>query len=181
MALDISMLTNLGLPQILLWLLSFAVIYGVLSQVGEKGIPKDRAARAIISIVVAFFVLLAAQATALISILSQLSSAMVLIVIAIIVFIAFLEVANVRVHMYKGKRHPQTGEKLMDAVSVFEKHGYVFAIAILIIVVLVFVAAGGLNLIGIPINLTGTASITLLFFVVIIIAILWMLMGGKEE
>lgn len=181
MALDLTSLANLGLPEILLWLLSFAVVYGILSQVGKGGIPKDRAARAIIGIVVAFLVLFAAP-DRLITVLSQMSAGLILVVLAIIVFIAFLEVAHVR---SRGKiiQYDQKGNPIWEheAISLFEKHPTVFAVALLIIAVLIFIGAGGLSLIGISINLTGSTNMTLFFFVVIIIAILAMVLGGGEK
>ena len=49
MALEsLQQLERLGFPDLLLWLLTFAVVYGVLSQ---AKVPKSAASRAIISIV----------------------------------------------------------------------------------------------------------------------------------
>src|SRR3989344_9635675 len=92
MALDLTMLTNLGFPQILLWLLSFALIFGVLDQVK---IPKDKPSRGIISIVVAFLVLFSVP-TSLITTISSLSTNLILVILAVLTFIVFLEAAGVK-------------------------------------------------------------------------------------
>jgi len=93
MAIDpIQFLQSLGLPQILLWLLSFAILYGSLEQVQ---IPKSKMSRALISMVIAFFIILAAP-VALINLLSQMSGALILVVLGILVLIVFLEVAGAK-------------------------------------------------------------------------------------
>src|SRR3990167_6474385 len=85
-----STLQNLGFGEILIWLLTFAVVYGILSHVGEKGMPKSNASRAIISIVLAFLVLLAVPG-ALINVLSNLATSLVLVLVGLLVFIVILE------------------------------------------------------------------------------------------
>ena len=116
-------LERLGFADILLWLLTFAIIYGVTSQVGE-GIPKSKAARAIIAIVVAFLVLLAVPTT-LISILEKMSSGLVLVIIGIIAFIAFLEVAGIKVGKKIYVINPKTGKEELakEQAPCFEAHG----------------------------------------------------------
>ncbi len=177
MALDIASLANLGFPEILLWLLTFAVVYGILSHAGEKGIPKSPAARAIIGIVSAFFVLFAAPAN-LLSVLTQMSSNLILIVIGLLVVIVFLEVAGVKAGNPVKITDPKTGQTIekLESVSVFEKYGREFGIALIIIAILMFIGAGGLGLLGLPeVNLTQSAMMTLIFFIVIILAIVWMI------
>lgn len=170
---------RLGFPDILLWLLTFAVVYGVLTQVK---VPQSNAARAIIAIVTGFLVLLAAPAQ-LESVLSQVSANLILVVLAILALIVFLEVAGVKT---RGKMYfDKEGKRIYEhdnPISYLEYHGKIAAAVIILIVIVIFVGAGGLSLIGLPnipqINTTGS-----FFFIVIIIAVIWMIAessGGKK-
>ncbi len=162
MAEFLSTLQNLGFPEILLWLLSFAIVYGVMSQ---AKIPDSKPARAIIAIVVGFLVIFSAP-TALIDVLSKMSTALVLVVLGILVLLVFLEIAGIK--------HPQG--------SYMQQYAKWFAPIFIIIAILVFVGAGGLQLIGLPqIDLSGQANVTLFFFIVIILAIVWMLMEKEQD
>jgi hypothetical protein len=174
----LSEIERLGFPDILLWLLTFAILYGILAQVK---VPASNAARAIISIVVAFLVLLAAPSS-LISVISQVSSNLILVAIAILVFVAFLEIAQVRVGKTVFVKDEKTGkmQPVEQPVKFLEKYGFITGIFLLIVVVLIFIGSGGLGLVGVQnlpqLNLTG-----LFFFIVIILAVLWMLAeSGKE-
>src|SRR3989338_6986589 len=61
MALEtLTQLERLGFPDLLLWLLTFAIVYGVLSQIK---MPKSAASRAIIGIVSGLFVFIFAPPT----------------------------------------------------------------------------------------------------------------------
>src|SRR3990172_5660582 len=84
-------LERLGFADILLWLLTFAVVYGILSQVK---VPATNAPRAIISIVAGFLVLLAVP-TQLVDVLSNISSSLILVGLGILALVVFLEVAGV--------------------------------------------------------------------------------------
>lgn len=179
MALEfLASLTSLGFPQILLWLLTFAVVYGVLSHVGE-GMPKSQGARAIIAIVAAFFVLLGTP-VALISVLTKMSSSLILVVVGLLTLIVFLEVAGVRFNKKApivDKEGKQVGEHNVS-VSLFEKHMLEFGIVLMLIMVYIFFVSGGAQLIGIPkINVGQQSIATIAFFVVIVGAIAWMIKG----
>ncbi len=160
---------NMGLSQILLWLLSFAVIFGVLDQVK---LPSSKSARALISIGIAFLVIMAAPAS-LIPILSNMSSSLILVVLGLLILIIFLEVAGLKFTMH----HTVGGEQVpgrAESVKLFEKYGYVFAIAFALIAILIFINSGGLSLLGWNINLSSDSSLTVIFLTLIIIAVLWM-------
>src|SRR3989344_2432200 len=135
----ITFLQNLGLPQILLWLLSFAVVNGVLSQAGEKGTPQNKYARGIISMVLAFFIILSAPAS-LTATLASISS----------------------------------------SISIFEAYGKHFAAVFLIIAVLIFVNSGGLGTLGLSgIQLSEQSTISIAFFILLLIAVFWMISDPK--
>ncbi len=177
MALDLTMLTNLGFPQVLLWLLSFAVVFGVLSQ---ADIPKkQRGTQGIIAIVVAFLVLFSTP-TSLITTLSTLSTNVILVILALITFIVFLEAAGVKVTPIK--RHPGgVKEKIGEEATIFQKYSKYFAIVLIIVVGLLFVGAGGLNILGISTILPQTSTMTLLFFAVIVLAVGWLIANPEHD
>ncbi len=177
MAIDLTQFQNLGLPEIVLWMLSFAIIYGILDQ---AKVPQSKASRGIISIVIAFFVLLSAP-VALITFLSNMTSSLVLVLVGLIVLIIFLEVAGLK---FSGERayKNEKGEvvhKESEPITIFVKYGYMFAIAFIIIAALIFVNAGGLQTLGININLSSAATTTTAFFIFIILAVLWMVAEKK--
>lgn len=172
----IQFLDRLGFPDIVLWLLSFALVFGLLGQVK---IPKSNVARAIIALVAAFFVLMSVPAQ-LIMVLSSMSTGLVVIILGLLVFIVFLEAAGVKLgKTVLGKAKDQSGKEI-DVISefhsrVFEKHSKEFAGLLIIFAILVFVAAGGLNLLGFNVILNSTTIMTLLVIGVIILAVYWLI------
>lgn len=175
----VGVIQRLGIGDILLWLLSFAIVYGILSMVN---IPKQKSIQGIIAIVLAFMVLLAVPA-ALITTLSTLSTGLVVVMLGILVFLVLVEAAGMK-HYEKRKITGKTeaGEPYelpaLEEIPLFTKHKEILAAALVIIAVLIFVGAGGLNLIGFKLNIdiTGVA-----FLIMIILAVLWMIKGGKGE
>jgi len=175
MVFDLSVLENLGFPQILLWLLTFAVLYGVLSQAGKGGIPKSKGARTIISMVIAFFVMISAPANFFI-VLSEMSGGLIIFLIALLVFIVFLETAGIKSKI----KVPVVNEKgevekiKTESVSIFEKYSTLFLIVFVIIALLIFISSGGLSLLGIDFNLNIQSNYTIIFLIVIMLAIVWL-------
>lgn len=182
---DMGILNNFGFPEILLWLLSFALVYGLLSQFGG-GMPKSKASRAIIAIVAGFFTLFAATGTNLISTLSEMLGNSIIVVMGILVLVIFLEVAGVKTQGKALTRDEKTGKIIYEhenPVSYFEHHSKEFAIIFIVLAVLVFIGANGLSKIGLGNvnNILGSSNITSIFFVaVIILAVLWMV-NSKDE
>ncbi len=177
MPIDITFLQNLGLPEIMLWLLTFAIVYGVLSQVK---VPQGKEARAIIAIVAGFFVLLAAP-TALITVLGAMSSGLLLIVLGIIVLMVFLEIAGIK-HKEPKTVDPKTGRVIeWQDIPFFSKHSYVLAFVFGIIAILLFIGAGGMSLLGWNIDFAPTVTPSLIVLIVIILAVFWMIREGGEK
>jgi len=170
----IQFLERLGFADIVLWLLSFALVYGLLSHIGKKGMPESNVARAIIGIVTAFFVLLSVP-TQLITILSSMSTGLVLLVVGILVFMVFLELAGVKAGVGKYKLNPKTGDVEGEGSKVFEKHSQFFAVLLIIFALLIFVAAGGLNMLGFNILMNSSTTSTLLILGVIVLAVYWLI------
>lgn len=178
MAFDLNALSNMGLSEVVLWLLSFALVYGVLTQ---AKLPQSQASRMIIAIVISFFVLFSAP-VAIINFLSTMTSGLILILVGVLILAIFLEVAQIKVSGGEFVEYDAEGKpvgKKHKMVSVFEKYGYIFFAAFLIIAALIFVNSGGLQLLGWNINLSGVATTTTVFFIFMILAILWMV-GEKK-
>ena len=160
-----QLIQRFGFADILLWLLTFAVVYGVMSQ----AMPKMRKEIvAIIGMVVGFLVITAVP-TALIGFISQMSSYLVLLVMGILVLIIFIETVGLQKEEHQFKEGKLVGKTKKNILS----HP-IAVVALLIIVILMFVGAGGLNLLGIkiPNNFDPTGVI---FIAAIIGAILWMI------
>lgn len=176
----IQFLERLGFADIVLWLLSFALVYGLLSHIGKKGMPESNVARAIIAIVAAFFVLLSVPAQ-LITILSSMSTGLVLLVVGILVFMVFIELAGVRTGKHfgvveKDEKGNIKGVKTTNfPKNPFEQHPTIFAILLIIFAILIFVAAGGLKLLGFNVLLNSSSTMTLLILGVIVLAVYWLI------
>ncbi len=180
MALDLSLLQSMGLSEITLWLLSFSILYGIL---GQAEIPKSKASRMIISIVIAFFVVMSAP-TQITTFLSQMTSNLVIVLIGILALLIFVEVAGVKATKMveevdeKGKG---TGKPKYIQISIFEQYGYYFVAAFLIIAALIFANSGGLALLGWNFNLSPASTTTIIFIAILIIAVMWMVSERKEK
>jgi hypothetical protein len=172
----IQFLERLGFADILLWLLTFAIIYGILSQIK---VPKSREAQAIIAIVAGFLVLLSAPA-GLIGFMSQMSSGLVLVGVGLLLLFIFLEVAGLSGEAEK--IDPKTGKPTGKTVqfSFLSEHPLIMSAALLIIVALIFVSAGGLDLLGLqmPFNLNINGVIVLIG---LILAVVWMTQEAKDK
>ena len=174
MALEtLQQLERLGFPDLLLWLLTFAIVYGVLSQ---AKIPKSAASRAIIAIVSGLLVLMAAPAS-LISVISSMSTNLIVLILGLLVLIVFLEAAGVKVGKFTGKvvageDGKPSLQKTSEPGKLFEKHSLEFAIILIILAGLIFVGSGGFNLIGGNISFGETNLVSIGFLVAIILAVL---------
>lgn len=167
-----QLVQRLGFADILLWLLTFAVVYGVMRQ----AMPKMRKeAVAIIGMVVGFLVIMAVP-TSLISFISKMSSYLILLAMGILVLVIFIETLGLHKEEWEVKEGKPTNKKIKKT---FLSHP-IAIVALLIIVVLIFVGAGGLNLLGlkIPYNFDITGVI---FIAAIIGAILWMIQSKDKE
>lgn len=142
----LTWLYGLGLPHVLLWVLTFAVTYAVL-----KNIINKRSA-ALISIATGFFVLMAVP-TALVGFLATMSTGLVALTIGVIALIAIVTVAG--------------------AEGSYGKYKTVAAVAVVAVVVWMFVSQGGLALVGIPGIPPITPATWLL--IIVGIAVVWML------
>ncbi len=169
----LQQLERLGFPDLLLWLLTFAVVYGVLSQ---AKVPKSAASRAIISIVSGMLVLMAAPAS-LISIISNMSTNLIVLILGLLTLIVFLEAAGVKVGKFTGvapknEKGEHELKKTGEPKKLFEKHSMEFAVVLIILAGLVFVGSGGLNLMGGNISFGETNLVSIGFLVAVVLAVL---------
>jgi len=155
-------LRAIGFQLVLLWLLTLAVVYGILSHLE---LPKSITARGVISIVAAFMVLLAAAGTQAANFISNLTTSSVLVAFGLIIAMIFLEITGTKV----------SGE------HIFAKHPRFFGAAILILAILIFIGAGGLTLLNIPIFVLSDPLIAIIFFLLIMVASIWIMVKESDK
>jgi len=155
-------LRAIGFQLVLLWLLTLAVVYGILSHLE---LPKSLAARGVISIVSAFMVLLAAAGTQAADFISTLTTSSVLVAFGLLIAMIFLEITGTKV----------SGE------HIFAKHPKFFGAALIILAILIFVGAGGLGLLNIPVFALSDPLFAIIFFLLIMVASIWILVKESGE
>jgi hypothetical protein len=167
-------LERLGFADVMLWVISFALVYGLMSQ---ANIPKDRAPRAIIGFVTAFLVLLATP-TALLATITNLSTGLLVVLLGIMMLLVLIEAGGVKHYELQTERGPK-GEKIEyhKATKLFHKNPMVTGVVLIIAAIVLFMGAGGLNVanIQLPIDPLGAA-----FLALIAIAVIW-LVGEKPK
>lgn len=155
-------LRDAGFQLVLLWLLTLAVVYGVLSHLE---LPKSLTARGVISIVSSFLVLVAAAGTMAANFLSNLATSAIAVAFGLMVTMIFLEITGTKV----------SGE------HIFAKHPKFFAAALIIIAILVFVGAGGMSFIAIPAIAISTPIAAIGLFLIVMMASVWILFKEGEK
>jgi hypothetical protein len=147
-----------GLQLILLWLLTLAVVYGILSHIE---LPKSMTTRGVISIAAAFMVLLAAAGTQAANFISTLTTSAIVVAFGLIIAMIFLEITGTKV----GGEH------------IFAKHPKFFATAILLLLILIFIGAGGLGILNLP-SIGFSLSdplLAIIFFLIVMVASIWIM------
>ena len=145
-----------GFQLVLLWLLTLAITYGILSHVE---IPKSMSARGVISISLAFLVLLAAAAGQAATFVSNLVTASILVAFGLMFAVIFIEIAGAK---HEGKH-------------VLAMHPKFFGVAIIILAILIFIGAGGLGILNLPSISITTPTTALIFFLLIMAAAVWVM------
>ena len=157
-------LREAGFTLVLLWLLTLAIVYGMLS---HAKLPKSDTMKGLISISSAFLVLLAAAASPAVAFLQNLIVSSIMIAFGLMVLMIFLEIT--------GTKH--------EGDSIFSKHSKWFGAGIVVIMILIFVGAGGLGIINIPdIGFDESMTAVLLFVGVMLVSI-WVIIkeGSKPK
>jgi len=155
-------LRDAGFQLVLLWLLTLAVVYGILSHIE---LPKSITARGVISIVASFLVLVAAAGTQAATFLSSMTTGAIVVAFGLIVTMIFLEITGTKA----GGEH------------IFSKHPRFFGAGLIVIAILVFVGAGGLNFIAIPAIAISTSVLAIGVFLIVMVASVWILVKEGSE
>ncbi|MCK4634758.1 MAG: hypothetical protein KAT37_02705 [Candidatus Aenigmarchaeota archaeon] len=152
---------------ILPWLLTFAIVFGIL---GHYEIPKNKSARAIIAIALAFFVM--PVAAPVVAILGQLGMGLVMLFAGLLFILILFEMTGIK-HFGKGI------DKGIDArQKITEKYYRGFGVALAILAIMVFIGAGGLGYLGYSVP---TINYPLVFFIGIIVLMIWWMVKEGEE
>lgn len=149
------------------WLLTFAIVYGIL---GHYKVPKSNSARTIIALVIAFFIL--PIAGPVVGILGTLGMGMLILFGGLLFIMILFEITGTRhVSIEKGKG---------SSKKVTEKYYKQFGVAIAILVAMVFIGAGGLQYLGYNVSL-GAINYPLVFFIGVIVLIIWWMVKEGEK
>jgi hypothetical protein len=150
---------------VLPFLLTLAISYGILE---HYDMPRNRSARAIISLMLAFFVLPTAGLIA--PFLYGIAKGLVVVGAGILMVIIFIEIL---------------GYKAGGKQNIFETHPRSFGLVLIMIAGLVFISAGGLSILGINLpRLTmpriSEQMVAMFFFLAVIALGVWW-MAVREE
>jgi len=152
---------------VLPWLLTFAVVYGILSQVK---IPQSKPPRAIIGLVLAFIV--APIISPWVTVFMGMMGSLIVIITGLLVFIVFIEIMGIKSKRPEYDSKGKATGKYAD-VSIFETHGTLFALIFIIIGALVFMSSGGLQALGWKVPADLIYNWPLMFFLAIIAMAIW--------
>ncbi len=147
---------------VLPWLLTFAIVYGVLSQLGGKGksgMPENDAARAIIGIVMAFII--APVLSPYVIQLAALSAGFIALIAGVLILVIFVEVAGF------------DKEKGTHGGKFFGKYSSMTGLIIAILAVLVFIGSGAPEALGLNLPPYISQNYPLLFFLGFMVIIVW--------
>ena len=146
-------LRDSGFGLVLLWLLTLAVVFGALT---HAKMPDSIAVRGVISIVASFLVLMAAAGTQIALFMSTLTSYGMVVAFTVIIALILLELAGAK----------------MAGKHIFEMHPTFFGLMLVLIVIFLFIAAGGLSLFSLQIEVTSPI-VGLIIFLSIIVGTVW--------
>ncbi|MBN2202991.1 MAG: hypothetical protein JW700_02310 [Candidatus Aenigmarchaeota archaeon] len=148
-----------GFQLVLLWLLTLAVVYGVLSHLS---IPKAVSVRGVISIVAAFMVLVAAAGTQAANFVSSLTTASIVVAFGVILTLIVLEL---------------TGTK-----EILSKNTKFFGGSLVVLFILIFIGLGGLSILNLPSFALSLSDplLAIVFFLVIMVATIWILVKESK-
>ncbi|MFH1474125.1 MAG: hypothetical protein ABIE55_04535 [Candidatus Aenigmatarchaeota archaeon] len=160
----LAYVAGLGLPQILLWVLTFAIVFELMTKLKILG----RAPAAIVSVITGLFVLMAVP-TAVITAIATMSTGLVVASIGFLVVLSLIEIGQIRII---GIEKNKEGKDVAVENHPFKIHGRLMTLAVMAVAAVIFVVAGGPALIGI----TAFPAIGMGTWVLIVIgvAVLWM-------
>jgi hypothetical protein len=148
-----------GFGLVMLWLLTLAIVYGILTKLQ---LPNSNGTRGVIAIASSFLVLIAAAGTGAALFLTNFITFVMVIGVGIIMTLVLLEIS---------------GAKFGD-VHIFGKYPTIFAPIILAIAVALFLAAAGINPLAI-FNAAWSSVLVCGIFLFIVVATVWTLMKSN--
>lgn len=137
-------LKSMGFDLILVWMLSIAIIYGVLTKIK---MPESYSARGVISIVAGFLIMLASAGTAIPVIIQNLVVALIVIGFVLLLVIIFLELMGIK------------------SAELLEKHSNIALIIIAVIVFFIFLSSGAESILNVKLFISQNVLALVLFFV----------------
>jgi len=159
----IQNMMNLGFFQFLFpFLLALAIVYGLLSWALKEQFPPS--ARGLISLIIAFFVMLFSSWNYyVINFFATISGEFLVVAVGFILIVMLLAI---------------TGTKPQDLMK-NEKAKWILILLVVFIGIVIFFGAGAAWLIPIPTGMMTSQFWTVLFFIVILALVFWFM--GKEE
>ncbi|MCD6367537.1 MAG: hypothetical protein J7L45_00455 [Candidatus Aenigmarchaeota archaeon] len=158
---------------VLPWLFIFAVVYGILSHVGEKGVPQSKPARGIIGIVLAFII--TPSLSGWVPVLMDMTGSFIIVISAFLVLIILLETLGIKKKYIQvvGKDEKGNPKTKIVEKSIFEAYGKWFALLFIIIAILIFIGSGAPQALGWNIPSIISYNYPLIFFLIVISLIIW--------
>ena len=142
-----------GLDLMLVWVLTMAIVYGVLTKVK---MPESYSARGAISIAIGFLVMLASAGTAIPAIIMHMVTTMVVVGFCLLLVVIFLELLGIK------------------SIDLMEQHKNIALLVIAVIAFFSFLASGGSSVFGTAIRISEGILTMALFFIFAGI-IIWLL------
>lgn len=155
---------------VLPWLLTFAIVYGILDQID---IPESKPPRAVIGVVMAFII--APALSSHVAALMRLSSEFVIVLAGFFMLIVLLEVLGVKFKepIIKETEQGQPIKADEKEISIFAKYPKLSAISLGILTLLVFFGSGAHKTIGVELPRGFTQNYPLLFFLGFMVLVVW--------
>ena len=150
-------LKEMGFDLILVWMLSMAIIYGILTKLK---MPESYSARGTIAIASGFLIMLASAGTAIPMIIQNLVVSLIVVGFVLLLIVIFLELMGIK------------------AVETLEKYSSIALIAVVVIAFLIFLSSGATNLFNLHVFFSQT-TLALVLFLVFMSFVVWIM--AKEE
>jgi hypothetical protein len=151
-------LQEAGFPLLLIWMLTIAIVYGILSHVN---IPKSYSVRAVISIVSGFLVLFAAAASSIPLVIQNIISSLIVFGFVFLLVVVFLELLGIKSGELLGKYSP------------------IILIIVAFVVFMIFLGSGAAAILPIRLTLSETA-VSILLFIIIMALAMWILVREEQ-
>ena len=155
-------LKAMGFDLILVWMLSIAIIYGILTKIK---MPESYSARGVISIAAGFLIMLASAGSGIPVIIQNIVVSLIVIGFVLLLVIIFLELMGIK------------------STEIMQKYSPLVLISIAVIAFLVFLSSGATNLFNVRIAFSQ-GTLALIIFLILMSFVIWVLAqegkGGEK-